>query len=292
MKSMSTGGQTQDTTQHDNTMRKYEIEHLNSYSDEEILADIRGVCRALGKSTILLSEYLRNGKFGRKAIQNHFGHFHKALKKLGLDVKRTGYYSDEEIIEDVLAVKRQLGVDLLTGQDYFKHGKYGKKAIEKHFGTWGKLADKLGMKKAAVHIHHSSEQLFGMMKVLWDEKGRQPSMAEFLRRSGHTQKYILRRFKSWTEFLHRFLAYANNDGNSFPTVVSAIPAIGPRDIPAKLRYEVLKRDNSTCVICGAKPPKVVLHIDHIVPYSKGGKTELSNLRTLCSKCNLGKGNRN
>lgn len=32
-----------------------------------------------------------------------------------------------------------------------------------------------------------------------------------------------------------------------------------------------------------------LHVDHIMPISKGGKTEPSNLRTLCIDCNLGKG---
>ena len=271
-------------------MQKYAIEPSNYFSDEEILADIRGVCRKLGKPTILLSEYLRNGKFGRKAIQNHFGHFHNALKKLGLEVKRTGYYSDEEIIEDVLAVKRKLGVDLLTGQDYFKHGKFGSKAIVKHFGSWGKLADKLGMKKAAVHVRHTPQELFGMMKTLWDEKGRKPSMSEFLHCSGHTKKYLLGRFKSWPDFLSQFVAYANSGGTSLPTVISTRPAIGPYEIPAKLQYQVLKRDNSTCVLCGAKAPKAKLHIDHIVPYSKGGRTVLSNLRTLCSKCNLGKGN--
>ena len=80
-------------------MQKYEIEPLNNFSDEEILADIRSVCKALGKSTILQSDYLRNGKFGVKAIRNHFGNFHGALRKLGLEIKRTGYYSDEELFK-------------------------------------------------------------------------------------------------------------------------------------------------------------------------------------------------
>ncbi len=31
-----------------------------------------------------------------------------------------------------------------------------------------------------------------------------------------------------------------------------------------------------------------IHIDHIVPVSKGGKTVPSNLQVLCAKCNLGK----
>ena len=62
-------------------------------------------------------------------------------------------------------------------------------------------------------------------------------------------------------------------------------------IPAGLRYEVLKRDGGECVVDGRKPPEWPLHIDHIVPLSKGGKTTLDNLQTLCAECNLGKGNR-
>lgn len=59
----------------------------------------------------------------------------------------------------------------------------------------------------------------------------------------------------------------------------------------RLRFEVLARDKFTCCFCGASPrkdPSITLHIDHILPWSKGGKTTLDNLQTLCSTCNLGK----
>ena len=57
-----------------------------------------------------------------------------------------------------------------------------------------------------------------------------------------------------------------------------------------LRKEIMERDNYTCQICGKRMPDGVgLHIDHIVPISKGGKTVPSNLQVLCSKCNLSKG---
>ena len=36
---------------------------------------------------------------------------------------------------------------------------------------------------------------------------------------------------------------------------------------------------------------VKLHVDHILPVSRGGKTVMSNLQTLCEDCNCGKGNR-
>ncbi|MBQ9552819.1 MAG: HNH endonuclease [Clostridia bacterium] len=61
---------------------------------------------------------------------------------------------------------------------------------------------------------------------------------------------------------------------------------------ASLRYDILKRDNYRCQICGASANDgVKLHVDHIIPVSKGGKTEPSNLQTLCERCNLGKSNK-
>lgn len=59
-----------------------------------------------------------------------------------------------------------------------------------------------------------------------------------------------------------------------------------------LRYDVLKRDGFRCVICGRTAEDgVKLHVDHIKPVSKGGKTEYENLRTLCDQCNFGKSNK-
>lgn len=60
----------------------------------------------------------------------------------------------------------------------------------------------------------------------------------------------------------------------------------------ELRNKIKERDNYTCQICGKyMPDEVGLHIDHIVPISKGGKTIEQNLQVLCDKCNLRKSNR-
>ena len=46
-----------------------------------------------------------------------------------------------------------------------------------------------------------------------------------------------------------------------------------------------------CVYCDREPPKVVLHIDHIIPASKGGVSTRENLQFLCAECNLRKSNK-
>lgn len=66
-----------------------------------------------------------------------------------------------------------------------------------------------------------------------------------------------------------------------------------REISLRLRFLVMKRDNFKCQICGRSPAtdqSIILHVDHIIPWSKGGETTENNLQTLCSKCNLGKSN--
>lgn len=59
-------------------------------------------------------------------------------------------------------------------------------------------------------------------------------------------------------------------------------------VSKRMRFEVLKRDKFQCQYCGESAPKVILHVDHIVPKSAGGKNTLLNLITACIDCNLGK----
>jgi 5-methylcytosine-specific restriction endonuclease McrA len=56
-------------------------------------------------------------------------------------------------------------------------------------------------------------------------------------------------------------------------------------IPERLRNEIYERDNYKCVKCGDSND---LQLDHVIPFSKGGRTERKNLQTLCKACNLRK----
>ncbi|WP_408639516.1 HNH endonuclease [Neoroseomonas rubea] len=67
---------------------------------------------------------------------------------------------------------------------------------------------------------------------------------------------------------------------------------GRTSISVRVRWEVLQRDGNRCVVCGqGASDGVTLEIDHIVPVSKGGSDEKSNLQILCAPCNRGESNR-
>jgi 5-methylcytosine-specific restriction endonuclease McrA len=59
-------------------------------------------------------------------------------------------------------------------------------------------------------------------------------------------------------------------------------------IDQNIRWSVFIRDEYQCQRCGSRHD---LHVDHIVPWSRGGTDHPENLQTLCRKCNLKKGAR-
>lgn len=61
------------------------------------------------------------------------------------------------------------------------------------------------------------------------------------------------------------------------------------NIPAWMRAVVIMRDGPVCQLCGGDVDLNDVHLDHIMPFSKGGKTVTSNLQVTHSVCNIRKG---
>ncbi len=90
-------------------------------------------------------------------------------------------------------------------------------------------------------------------------------------------------FRNYEELLELYKEWEN--GNKYEVTKRQERKIMNDDI----RYNVLKRDNFTCQKCGiTSKDGAKLEVDHIIPVSKGGKTVMSNLQTLCDRCNSGK----
>ncbi len=209
-------------------------------------------------------------------------------------IDKTNNISDLDIMNDVLFVKNTLKKDTITMREYFLYGKYGKKAITNHFGTWNNLLDKINIPKTRSVEHLDKNDIFILIKNLWLKLNRQPTIREFEENTKHTSKIIISNFGKWSNCLKEFVEWANNEKLSLENIITIKQHKTRRAPSASLRNDVMKRDNYRCVICGRSPsstPGLELHIDHIIPYSLGGETIFSNLQTLCSDCNLGKSNK-
>ena len=73
-----------------------------------------------------------------------------------------------------------------------------------------------------------------------------------------------------------------------PSVIALKSYIKPISNPNFTRFIVFLRDKFSCQYCGSKNE---LTFDHLLPRSKGGKTDWDNVVTACSGCNVKKGGR-
>ena len=217
--------------------------------------------------------------------------------------------SDKELLEDVRRCAKAIGRDTITMREYGEIGKAHPSTFQRRFGSWPKMLERAGLQPSRSKIGITDEELFENVKSLWISLGRQPRYAE-LRAPGSrfSAGTYDTRFGSWSKALKEFVAWVNSDpseqlqrqeaettqGAAGSTVqIESAKRRTRREISDRQRFRILVRDSFRCKACGASPltrPGVELHVDHVLPWSKGGETTDDNLETKCNKCNLGKGN--
>jgi hypothetical protein len=202
--------------------------------------------------------------------------------------------SDAELLADLRRVARLLGATSVSVPQYRQHGHYDDTTTSRRFGSWNKalLAVELSLSN---EVDISDDRLFENLLVLWQHYGRQPRRNELAREpSSISQTPYNRRFGGWTNALKAFVDYANSaELDSPPPKPLPDHRTTGREPSLRLRWKILQRDRFTCCACGRSPAttaSIELQVDHVVPWSKSGKTAVENLQTLCSSCNLGKSN--
>lgn len=291
-------------------------EYHRNVPDEELLADLVRVANELKKDYIIIAEYNKYGKYHRTTITNRFGNWNKALEKAGLKKSPKHHYNNsnnidvtpEKLLHDLKDVASLLEKKSITTTEYEEYGKHGHIFIISRFKTWENALIQAGLEPTGYHNKVTKQELLEEIERVWIKLGRQPTTTDI---KNGVSKYSLnsyaRKFGGWRAALVAFVEWINektdepeieekeseriviNQGSDTESVSHKTK----RDINLRLRFKVMQRDNFKCAICGSSPakdPSVELHIDHIIPWSKGGETVIENLQTLCSKCNLGKSN--
>ena len=289
---------------------KFELnDYHRNISDQELIQDVQDVAKSLGKDTLTRSEYSLHGKYCDSTLRRRFGSWKRVLEACNLETVGHNFkcnISNEEMINDLKRVAGIVNLESPTKESYDKYGKYHSATLCRKYGSWNDVLKFAGM-KLNLNRKMSNEEMFEEIERVWTILGRQPTTTDI---KNGISKYSLnsyaRRFGGWRKALEAFVDFINSDAE----VLTEDKCVEPntpkdvcndskknamhktsRDINLRLRFRVLQRDNFKCCACGASPAKdasVELHVDHILPWSKGGETVFENLQTLCSKCNLGK----
>jgi 5-methylcytosine-specific restriction endonuclease McrA len=269
----------------------------------------------------------RHSKASSDVIRVRFGRWKMALERAGLRNRYSGTpdgkrslaqasrsYSDDQLLNEIRTVAAKIGSKTVSRKDFDLHATMTSFTVHKRFGSWLKGLELAGLGLSKKQKKHTDEDYFENLLTVWTHYGRQPHYGEMQREpSTITASAYERKWRTWRKALLAFIDRVNSDAAEVEQVsplANAIEEARPRPILQQvpglrrvkeedqrqirlgLRYKVLQRDRFRCVICGRSPAThlgVVLHVDHIVAWAKGGKTNLENLRSSCEDCNLGKG---
>lgn len=200
--------------------------------------------------------------------------------------------TSEAILADLRRVAAEVGASGLKQNEYRERGRFSSTVVKKRFGSWNAAVVAAGLDVDPSRRNISDEELLDNLREAWIQLGRQPRRSEMgppISRFGR-EPYV-RRFGSWLAAVRAFVD-TTGDADQLPFETTTNKVENPRYASLRLRFQVMRRDSFRCVTCGRSPATkagLILHLDHVIPFSKGGRTELVNLRTTCSDCNLGKG---
>jgi hypothetical protein len=228
--------------------------------DRVLLADLRKAAKKLKKKYLSYLEYEKWGNFSAMTLYCRFGGWNAALEKAGLKVKKVYRVPDEELLENLKRMWDTLGRQPHYDEMRSPLSRYGPYAYARRYGSWynSLFALEEAVKSGKLKSSPALAKPAGDKKQLYIKQGAPECSGQARRDSRLEIKKFVKNF----------------------------------NVSKSMRYDVLKRDRFKCKACGRSPathPKLTLHVDHVKPRAKKGPSLISNLQTLCSECNLGKG---
>jgi hypothetical protein len=227
------------------------------------------------------------------------------------------------LLEELRRVSRLVGSPVITQEHVSQHSQIGVRTFTRRFGSWAAAMKQAGLQPSVYADRYDDDHLFNNLMAVWEALGRTPKYREMETPPSHipSAAYVAR-FGTWRKGLIAFLKWVDTDRSETPPIGTAPCDSGtkgtsegeehlgetlesqkrdPRMPPGqrdrlrmagpKLRFRVMQRDQFRCCLCGrSQREEAVLEIDHIIPWSGGGRTILENLQTLCFMCNKGKSN--
>jgi hypothetical protein len=248
-------------------------------SNAEILAQIRNVAARLGKASLTGADIAANSEINQRLLKIRFGGVSKALRQADIEQGNMGRrYAEEEVFENLLRVWTHYGRPPAHSEMDKPPSTVGSSTYIRRYGGWRNALK--------AFVERANSDVAGLSELGPDKNLANPATRPDPTDSAKTSATDADKPLTGSRIAERPRA-----PRLMPT--DAEPA-NRRDPSIGLRFKVLQRDRFRCQLCGRSPATelgCILHVDHIAPFSKGGKTTLENLRALCAECNVGRGNR-
>lgn len=151
--------------------------------------------------------------------------------------------SDEDLINDLLRVSKQLQKDSVTIDEYNECGNYHATTLSRRFGSWFKALEKAGLKKTRT-LGVTDEEYFKDIEERWIQLGRQPRYDDMEKPlSKYCAAAHAHHFGSWRKALECFVESVKGEQIFYEKANSTKTHRTKRSISWRLRFIVMRRDN-------------------------------------------------
>lgn len=116
--------------------------------------------------------------------------------------------------------------------------------------------------------------------------------AELAQEKGFTEPYTLDQKRDLLELAYYRLGsrrYERHQARHAAVAARRRAKIKTGTFEKFTRAEIIERDRSICHLCGKVCAPNEIHIDHVIPLSKGGTHTRGNVKVACATCNISKG---
>jgi len=145
------------------------------------------------------------------------------------------------------------------------------------------VADYIGDTQHLTTEQHGAYLL--LLMAMWRNGGSLPNDASKLSRIARVS------FRRWAQVSPEVMEFFTVEGDCIfsRTLARWRQTVRRRAVDAFTRHSVFDRDGCVCRYCGYDEGP--FHLDHVIPWSRGGKDTADNLVVACAACNLSKGDK-
>ncbi|OFX15684.1 MAG: hypothetical protein A2Z18_03525 [Armatimonadetes bacterium RBG_16_58_9] len=137
-----------------------------SYSDEELLAEVRRAVKLARKPVLTTRDFYKYSGIAVATLTQRFGAWPAVLQRAGVGNAYSGgrgvRYRDRELLDEVRRVAELVGKSVLSARDFRKYSRIRLSTLQRRLGDWPDVLDRAGVghmctHKATINYQRSSD---------------------------------------------------------------------------------------------------------------------------------------